>query len=75
VQAGAIRALEIVKVDDGHLGVGISTDGTAGNVDGKDRVAGEIEFLETRQGLTVVEMRKLTTVLLAPRESVMGSFS
>jgi len=53
MQAGAVRALEVVEVDDRYLGSGVAADGAAGNVDGEDRVLGQVVCGEARQRFAV----------------------
>ena len=53
VHARAVGALEVVEVDDGDLGVGISADGTAGDVDVGAGILGQVEGLKAGQFLAV----------------------
>src|ERR1035438_9278894 len=53
MHACAVGTFEVVKVDDRHPGFRIAADGTAGDVDGEDRVLGEVVGLETGECLAV----------------------
>ena len=46
VHAGAVGALEVVKVDDGDLGGGVAADGAVGDVDVRAGFFGEVEGVE-----------------------------
>src|SRR5580692_129226 len=54
VHPGAERALQIVEVDDGYLGGGVSANRPAGEVDGGAGIFGQIEFRHANERLVVV---------------------
>ena len=63
----AVRALKIVEIDYSDFGCGIAANGPSGSVDGKCRVRGKVECLQTRQSFAVrgdeeIERRGLGTV-------------
>ena len=65
VHAGAVRALEVVEVDDGDLGVGVAADGAAGDVDVGAGIIGQVKVSRRASFLLSVEMRKFDDLGLA----------
>src|SRR5512146_3234697 len=53
VHAGAVRALQVIEVDDGDLRLGISPYGAACNIDVRRRIAGQVVGLKPGQLFTI----------------------